>query len=168
MARVLSWARYSIVFGVFSSLVLSVAIVIASAVRAATSIFVALSQLTDPKTAKQLAVSGIEVVDLLLISTVLYMIATGLYELFIGDVNLPVWISVTSLNDLKNKLLSVIVVVLAVTFLIQVVSWDGATNLLPFGASIAAVVLALTAFSLMSRNTTKAASKSAGPTDEAV
>lgn len=167
MARVLSLARYSIVLGVLSSLILSVAIVIASAVHAATSIVVALSQLGEPKTAKQLAVSGIEVVDFLLISTVLYITATGLYELFIGDVNLPAWVSVTSLNDLKDKLLSVIVVVLAVTFLIHVANWDGTANLLPFGASIAAVVLALTAFSLISRNATRAATKSAAPPDEA-
>jgi hypothetical protein len=38
---------------------------------------------------------------------------------------------------------------LAVAFLAQVANWDGASNLLPFGAAIAAVVVALGAFSFL-------------------
>ncbi len=151
MAYLLSLSRYTVLFGVVASLLISVMIFVASLIRSATSIIAAATQLADPKTAKQLAVVGIEVADLVLIGTVLYIIATGLYELFIGDVKLPSWISVTSLDDLKNKLLSVSVAVLIVTFLIQIVNWDQTTNLLPFGAAIAAVVLALTAFMFVSR-----------------
>jgi len=76
----------------------------------------------------------------------------GLYELFIGKLRLPAWLIVTSLDDLKAKLISVVVVVLGVTFLGQVADWDGKTNLLPFGVAIGAVILALTAFSLVHRN----------------
>lgn len=151
MAKLLSWSRYTIVLGVIASVVLSVAIIIASVVRTAIGVIEAATKITDPKTAKQIAVVGIEIADLLLIATVLYIIAVGLYELFIGDVDVPSWISVTSLNDLKNKLLNIVVAVLAVTFLIQVVNWDGTTNLLPLGAAIAAVVLAVTAFGLLNR-----------------
>lgn len=151
MAKLLSWSRYTIVLGVIASVVLSGAIIIASVVRTAIGVIEAATKITDPKTAKQIAVVGIEIADLLLIATVLYIIAVGLYELFIGDVDVPSWISVTSLNDLKNKLLNIVVAVLAVTFLIQVVNWDGKTNLLPLGAAIAAVVLAVTAFGLLNR-----------------
>lgn len=167
MNRVLSLARYVIVLGVIASLLLSIAVIVTSVVRAGLSIAEALPRLADAKTAKQLAVAGIEVADLLLIATVLYIIATGLYELFIGDVDLPAWITVTSLTDLKTKLISVIVAVMGVTFLSQVVNWNGATDLLPFGSAIALVVLALTAFGLMERGA-KVTVKGVAPSTETI
>lgn len=166
MAKLLSWSRYTIVFGVIASVVLSVAVIIASVVRTALGVWEAATKITDPKTAKQLAVVGIEIADLLLIATVLYIIAVGLYELFIDDVDLPDWITVSSLNDLKNKLLNIVVAVLAVTFLIEVVNWDGTTNLLPLGAAIAAVVLAVTAFGLLNRDAKSTGTPRANADDE--
>ncbi len=49
-----------------------------------------------------------------------------------------------SLDDLKSKLLGVVVTVLGVLFLGQVVSWNGQTNLQPYGFAIAAVIAAIT------------------------
>lgn len=49
-------------------------------------------------------------------------------------------------DDLKSKLLGVVVVVLGVQFLAQVLSWDGKTDLLSFGAAVAVVILALAFF----------------------
>jgi uncharacterized membrane protein YqhA len=46
----------------------------------------------------------------------------------------------------------VIVVALAVTFLSQITTWDGKTDLLSYGVSIALVVLALGAFSFFRRD----------------
>jgi hypothetical protein len=49
-------------------------------------------------------------------------------------------------------LLGVIVVALAVTFLAQITTWDGKTDLLSYGVSIALVVLALGVFSYFRRD----------------
>lgn len=99
------------------------------------------------KVAKSLALEFIEIVDLFLLGTVFYIIAIGLYELFIDtDVKLPAWLSINNLDDLKNKLIAVVIVVLGVLFLGQVVSWDGKTDLLGYGVSIALVIAALTYF----------------------
>lgn len=99
------------------------------------------------KGAKQLVLDFIEIVDVFLISTVMYVIAFGLYELFIDDqVPVPTWLEIHNLDDLKQNLLSVIIAVLGVLFLGQVVSWDGQTDLQGFGISIAVVVAALTYF----------------------
>jgi transketolase N-terminal domain/subunit len=57
-----------------------------------------------------------------------------------------------SLDDLKDKLVGVIVVALAVSFLAQIAIWDGKTNLLSYGLSIALVILALGAFSFFRRD----------------
>lgn len=96
---------------------------------------------------KQLLLDTIEVIDVFLLSTVFYVIAVGLYELFIQDnLPLPEWLEFHDLDDLKSKLVGVIVVALAVLFLGQVVSWDGARDLLGFGVANALVIGALTLF----------------------
>ena len=94
-----------------------------------------------------LALAFIEIVDLFLLGTVFLMIALGLYELFVDeDLDLPRWLSINSFDDLKNKLVGVVVVVLAVLFLGAVVGWDGSRDLLGFGVGVALVIAALTYF----------------------
>lgn len=101
----------------------------------------------EPLKAKALILAFIELTDLFLLATVLYVIAIGLFELFIDDrLDLPAWLEIHDLDDLKEKLIGVLVVVMAVLFLGQVVTWDGERNLLPYGAAIAFVIAALTWF----------------------
>lgn len=96
---------------------------------------------------KQLLLDTIEVIDVFLLSTVFYVIAVGLYELFIQDnLPLPEWLEFHDLDDLKSKLVAVIIVALAVLFLGQVVSWDGTRDLLGYGVANALVIGALTLF----------------------
>jgi uncharacterized membrane protein YqhA len=96
---------------------------------------------------KKLVVAMIEVIDLFLLGTVFYITALGLYELFISDdIEVPEWLEIHTIDDLKGKLISVVVVVLGVLFLGQAVTWDGQTNLLPFGASVGIVITSLTYF----------------------
>ncbi len=96
---------------------------------------------------KELAFHFVEAVDLFLLAMVFYIIALGLYELFVDDnLVLPHWLVIKDLDDLKAKLCSVVIVLLGVLFLGQVVSWDGERNLMPLGLAIAAVVAALTYF----------------------
>ncbi|NDW53257.1 YqhA family protein [Aliiroseovarius sp. PrR006] len=99
------------------------------------------------KVAKALALEFIEIIDLFLLGTVFYIVAIGLYELFIStNVKLPSWLTINNLDDLKNKLIAVVIVVLGVLFLGQVVSWDGERDLLGYGAAVALVIGALSYF----------------------
>jgi uncharacterized membrane protein YqhA len=99
------------------------------------------------KGGKALALAFIEIVDLFLLGTVLLMIALGFYELFIdSDLKLPEWLQIRTFDDLKNKLVGVVIVVLGVMFLGFVVAWDGSRDLLGIGAAIALVIAALTYF----------------------
>ncbi|MGR3503342.1 YqhA family protein [Pseudaestuariivita sp.] len=99
------------------------------------------------KGAKALTLEMIEVIDLFLLGTVFFIIGLGLYELFIdSDVPLPRWLAIKTLDDLKDKLIGVVVVVLGVLFLGQVVGWDGETDLMGYGIAIAVVIAALTYF----------------------
>jgi len=58
----------------------------------------------------------IQLVDAFLIAVVLYIFAVSVYELFVGDLALPEWMVVHNLDELKVKLGSVIVLVMAVRF----------------------------------------------------
>ena len=67
-----------------------------------------------------------------------------LYELFIdADVKLPAKLEINSFDDLKSNLVTVVIAVLAVTFLGYVVSWDGQQDLLRFGLPVTLVIVAL-------------------------
>ncbi len=161
MARVLSATRYIILLGVVACLIGALLCFIGALAQLALLGATVLTGLDTASEIKALAVNEIFLADISLIATALFLVAVGLYELFIGKINLPVGVQVVSLDDLKDKLLGVIVVALAVTFLAQITTWDGKTDLLPLGGSIALVVLALAAFTYVRRE------NSGGKTEDA-
>jgi uncharacterized membrane protein YqhA len=91
-------------------------------------------------------------IDLFLIGATLLISAVGLYELFIGKVQLgkggriPAWLEMRDLNDLKARVIAMIVLVLSVSFVEFVVDMHSGTQALDLGGGIAAVVVALTIF----------------------
>ena len=97
-----------------------------------------------PSHIDRLAVQLIEITDVILLGTVLYIVALGLYQLFIDQsLVLPRWLKVNDLTDLKRDLIGVVVVLLGVSFLGEVVNWEGENDVLPLGAGIALVIAAL-------------------------
>jgi uncharacterized membrane protein YqhA len=96
----------------------------------------------------ELRLTVIEVVDLFLIGTVLFVIAVGLYQLFFTTMMMPLprWLLVRDVGDLERKLIGLVVTVLSVVFLGQIVTWDGQRDLLGFGVAIGAVIAGLTLF----------------------
>jgi uncharacterized membrane protein YqhA len=141
--------RYVALIAVVSSLALATMLFMFGALRAGVITVAALAAPGDGKGAKLFAIASVEIADLFLVGTVLYIVGVGLFELFIADVDLPAWLRITSVEQLKDRLVSVIVVALAVSFLGQAANWDGVSNLLPFGVSIAAVIVALAVFGLL-------------------
>ncbi len=97
-----------------------------------------------PSHIDRLAVQLIEITDVILLGTVLYIVALGLYQLFIDQsLVLPRWLKVNDLTDLKRDLIGVVVVLLGVSFLGEVVNWEGENDVLALGAGIALVIAAL-------------------------
>jgi uncharacterized membrane protein YqhA len=85
--------------------------------------------------------------DYALLATVLYVLALGLYSLFVDDrVPMPSWLRITNLGQLKELLAGVVVVAIAVIFLGQALTWDGVSDLLAPGLASAAVIAALSLF----------------------
>jgi uncharacterized membrane protein YqhA len=97
------------------------------------------------KTAKVLAVGLVEAIDIFLIAIVANMIGQGLYKLFVDSAHqLPAWLQIRDMDDLKSHLASSVIAVLAVLFMREAVAWDGQRNLLQLGAAIALIIAALT------------------------
>jgi uncharacterized membrane protein YqhA len=85
-----------------------------------------------------MAVGLVQIMDGFLIAAGLLIFALGLYELFIGEIELPGWLVIKDLDSLKAKLAGVIVMVIAVTFLERLESAD-AHGLLEAGVGAALV-----------------------------
>ena len=146
--RLFSASRYLIFIAVFCSFLASVTILVYGAAQTFSTIAAVIAEgKTSSKGAKDLVLSLVEVIDLFLLATVFYIVSLGLYELFIDDhIIVPEWLEIHNLDDLKNRLTSVVVVLLGVLFLGRVVQWDGTNSILPFGLSIALVSASLTYF----------------------
>ena len=105
---------------------------------------------------KESVVSVLAAVDTLLLATVLLVIGYGLYELFVDEhLQLPAWLQIHSLDDLKGKLIGVVVAVVAVVFLGELVEGKDAEATMMTGIGAGALVLALAAFSYATRSSGK-------------
>ena len=93
---------------------------------------------------KHLQVVFIEMTDVFLLGTVLLIVAFGLYQLFIQpDLPVPSWLRIHNLDQLTERLIEVVGVLLSVTFLAFVAEGEPDASLLEFGAAIALVIAAL-------------------------
>jgi uncharacterized membrane protein YqhA len=91
-------------------------------------------------------------VDLFLIGATLLISAVGFYELFIREIRLggrariPGWLEMGDLNDLKGRVIAMIVLVVSVSFVEVVVDGPSGRHVLDLGGAIALVIVALTIF----------------------
>jgi uncharacterized membrane protein YqhA len=145
LRRILASSRYMVIIAVIGSFLAALTVLVYGGLTVIAIMIATFSHLTfTAEGVKHLSIECIEIIDLFLLGTVLYIVALGLYDLFIGDdLAMPHWLEIHTLDDLKEKLIGVIVVLLAVTFLAEVVSWDGTTSILSLGVSVGLVLLAL-------------------------
>lgn len=87
----------------------------------------------------------LEYVHTLLIGTVLYITAVGLYQLFIKEIRVIGWLKIESAEELENNLIGVVVVVLAVNFMGAVFAGN-IEHLQEYGIGIALPIAALGMF----------------------
>jgi uncharacterized membrane protein YqhA len=91
-------------------------------------------------------------VDLFFIGATMLIAAVGFYELFIKEIHftartrLPAWLEMRDLNDLKGRVIAMIVLVLSVAFGEVVVDAPSGLTALELGGGIALVIAALTIF----------------------
>ena len=152
MRRIIGFTRFLALLGVGSSVLLSGVLFLSAFVRAAALAVEAISALGREDVFHHLIPAAVEHADALLIATALLVIGLGLYTIFIGrSESLPASLTVASFDELKDRLAGVVIVALAVRFFTVALNGGGGGDILPFGLSIAAVILGVTAYSALHR-----------------
>jgi uncharacterized membrane protein YqhA len=93
-----------------------------------------------------IVVSILEAVDSYLLAVVQLIVVAGLYELFIGDLELPAWLEARSLEDLKKPIIDVLVVFIAIKGIERFLLAKEPTDALQSVGAVAILIVALTAF----------------------
>lgn len=145
----MEWSRYVVIVPALASIVGAFALMAVGTWE----MIEAIADLADLGAPLKESVLGVlTAVDALLLATVLLVIGYGLYELFVDSrVALPPWLQIDSLDDLKAKIIGVVVAIIAVLFLGELVNPGPATDVLWVGLGSGAVVVGLAAFTLASR-----------------
>lgn len=92
----------------------------------------------------------LESLDSFLVAIAFIVIAVGLYDLFIGELEVPDWMLVNNLDEMKAKFGFVLIPVMAVKFVQKLLQWESALETLYYGVAVALVAAALTAFNYVS------------------
>ena len=146
-SRLIGQSRFIVLLAVVSVLLVAVALFLLGVIQALTGIWGAITAVASGHfDATDLTIQFLEIVSTMLKAVVFYIIGVGLYSLFIAPLNLTLSLGVETLNDLEGKIVSVVIVILAVTFLEHFVRWDHPLETLEFGAALALVVGALVLF----------------------
>lgn len=151
MRRLIELSRYAVAVPAITSIVASFVLMVIGVWEVVMSVI----HLIDTSVSIKLTVVAIlTAVDTFLLATVLLVIGYGLYELFVDStVQLPEWLEIRSLDDLKSKLIGVIVAILAVVFLGALVDLSDANSIMLIGAGVGAVTIGLAAFTFATKRT---------------
>lgn len=143
MKFILERSRYLALIGVASLMIASFTAFSWGTIKTVTTTLLVIQTLgRDPA----ITIELIEILDSFLIATAILIFAASLYELFIGKLDLPEWMLAHDLYELKSKLSSMIVLVMAVKYLQKLIEIKDGMELLQRGIAVAAVSAVLIAF----------------------
>lgn len=143
MKSILERSRYLALIGIISLLVASFAAFIWGTIKTVFTTLLVIQTLGKDST---ITIELIELIDIFLIATTILIFAASLYELFIGKLDMPEWMLAHDLYELKAKLSSMIVLVMAVKFLQKMIEVKDTQELLQRGIATALVSAVLIAF----------------------
>jgi uncharacterized membrane protein YqhA len=144
MKQVVEKSRYLAVLGVIGLLATGVVAFTWGLYKTGLAI---LSVLTTDAQSTTIILETIKIMDIFLVATTLLIFAASLYELFIAELNVPEWMIAHNLHELKSKLSSMIVLVMAGKFAEDLFSGVKGNDLMMEGIAIAVISATLIAFS---------------------
>ncbi len=158
MKRLLEVTRYAVVIPAFASILGALLLMVQGSVE---MVAVVIDSLSDQSSLKIVIVDVLTAIDAILLGTVLLVIGFGLYELFIDtNIQVPPWLRVEDLDDLKSKLIGVVVAIIAVVFVGIFVDSNRASEVISYGVGAGALVVGLAIFAFATKkNTGKVGSK---------
>jgi len=143
VSKIIEKSRYLAVLGVLGLLVTALGTFLWGLYTTGLTIY---AMLTVNGKSTAVLIELIKVMDIFLIATTLLIFAASLYELFVAELNVPGWMIAHNLHELKAKLSSMIVLLLAGIYVEYVFSAGNAQDLMMMGFGIAAVSGVLIAF----------------------
>lgn len=149
MKKILGLTRYAVVVPALASILGALLLMAQGSVSMVMVVIDAIS--TEP-TLKDTIVDVLTAVDAILLGTVLLVIGYGLYELFIdAEIDVPLWLRVRDLDDLKSKLIGVVVAIIAVVFVGVFVDSNRAADVISYGVGAGALVVGLAVFAFATK-----------------
>lgn len=153
MKKILGLTRYAVFVPAIASIIGALLLMVQGSIEI---VQVAIKAVTDPTNIKIAIVEVLTAVDAILLGTVLLVIGYGLYELFIdSEIEVPLWLRVEDLDDLKSKLIGVVVAIIAVVFVGVFVDSNRAGDVISYGVGAGALVVGLAIFAYGTRKNGK-------------
>ncbi len=90
----------------------------------------------------------LEVIDTYLLAIVQLIVVIGIYELFIGALDVPDWLKARSLEDLKKSIVDVLIVFIGVKGVERLVAAQDPIDALVYTGAVAILIAALSLFRL--------------------
>lgn len=150
MKRFLGLIRYAVIVPALASIVGALLLMAQGSIA---MVGVVVDTLTSGASLKDSIVEVLTAVDAILLGTVLLVIGYGLYELFIDtDIQVPAWLRVQNLDDLKSKLIGVVVAIIAVVFVGVFVDANRASDVISYGVGAGALVVGLAIFAFATKD----------------
>jgi uncharacterized membrane protein YqhA len=147
--QILGLTRYAVIVPALASILGALLLMAQGSIAIVQVIFKAISNNFG---LKETIVEVLTAVDAILLGTVLLVIGYGLYELFIdADIDVPQWLKVQDLDDLKSKLIGVVVAIVAVVFVGVFVDSNRADEVISYGVGAGALVAGLALFAYATR-----------------
>jgi uncharacterized membrane protein YqhA len=164
MRQIVGLTRYSVVVPAIASMLGALLLMAQGSIAVVVTIIQAVVNQTPLKDS---IVDVLTAVDAILLGTVLLVIGYGLYELFVDtNIKVPTWLQISDLDDLKSKLIGVVVAIIAVVFVGVLVDANRAADVISYGVGAGALVLGLAVFAYATKKDPKAATKRNSSPDE--
>jgi uncharacterized membrane protein YqhA len=156
MKRILGATRYAVIVPAIASILGAILLMLQGSIGMVQAI---IDTVWFQIALKDTIVDVLTSVDAILLGTVLLVIGYGLYELFVdADIDVPTWLQVRDLDDLKSKLIGVVVAIIAVVFVGVLVDSNRATDVISYGVGAGALVAGLALFAYATKKDNKPAS----------
>jgi uncharacterized membrane protein YqhA len=166
-AETVGHTRFIVLIGVGAVLMVAASLFILGTATALSVVYRAFhSALAGNIASTDLTVEFLEIVSVFLKAVVFYIVGVGFYSLFIAPLNLPAALGVETLNDLESKIVSVVIVIMAVTFLEHFIVWQNAFDILQFGTAMSLVIAALVLFQFHSQKAKEEAMRNTPAVEE--
>ena len=149
MKRIMGLTRYAVFVPAIASIIGALLLM---AQGSWAMLMAVIDSVSDGYGLKETIVEVLTAVDAILLGTVLLVIGYGLYELFIdADLDVPMWLRVNDLDDLKSKLIGVVFAIVAVVFVGVFVDSNRASDVISYGVGAGALVVGLAIFAFATK-----------------